>query len=76
MLTVGVRIDGHSYVEEARWTDCIVHISKCERCDRFIVGWQRTGRSRYAPYADEQLSDDEIATRTERQLRAEERVLL
>jgi hypothetical protein len=44
---------GHRMREVSRLNNCVVTITKCDRCDRHHIGWQRTARSTYESYPDE-----------------------
>jgi hypothetical protein len=44
-LRTGKCVIGHVFADRERVDRCIVQTAQCERCDEWIVGWQRTAQS-------------------------------
>lgn len=61
------RITGHNMHESERWTNCNVNVIRCRWCGQPEVQWTKTARSRYWPYPDERLTEEEVARREREQ---------
>ena len=57
-------VSGHAYEEVAHLANVTVHIMRCERDGTYLVTWERTAQTEYAPFDDEKLTREEIAVRT------------
>lgn len=63
-LQCGAPVSGHAYAEVAHLSNCNVSIMRCERDGTWLVMWEPTSESRYAPCADETLTEEQIDQRT------------